>query len=387
MRAGVIVFLAPLLVAAQTESPITRQGAFWTQTVRGEIPADSTTLRISCPGPLTVQGVAGLPAIRYVLTRRARTADAGQAQRLLRQITFHRTTTRTGAAVWVTRPAGYATSCELALEVPPSVGRAILVAESGSVRVSGLHGSVDVTTVGGRIWLDRIGGDVTARTGGGDIEVGVLDGVFRCQSGGGTIRARRIGGDARLETAGGEIIVGEIGGKLEAVTAGGNILVERAASAVTANTAGGLITVRQAGGMVTGSTGAGAIRVGPAPGVRAESAGGPIEVRGISGPVRVATLAGSIIAELSPTEFQQSYLKTRAGDVTVYIPSNLAVTIRALNESPWRLKQIVSDFRELAIKPAGFPGVPLVIAEGALNGGGPLLEISAAGGTIYLRRK
>ncbi|HXG32520.1 MAG TPA: hypothetical protein VNJ11_04095 [Bryobacteraceae bacterium] len=387
MRVGGIFLGVSLVAAAQTESPITRQGAFWVQTVRGEIAADPTSLRISCPGPLSVQGVEGLAAIRYVLTRRARTADAGEAQRLLRQITFHSTATRSGTAVWVRRPAGYRTSCELAVEVPPSIGRAALTAETGSVRVSGLRADVEVATVGGRIWLDRIDGNVTARTGGGDVEVGVVDGVFRCQSGGGSIRARRIGRDARLETAGGEIIVAEIGGKLEAVTAGGNILVERAASAVTANTAGGLITVRQAGGIVTGSTGAGAIRVGPAAGVRAESAGGPIEVRGISGPVRVSTLAGSIVAELSRADFRESYLKTRAGDVTVFIPSNLAVTIRALNESPWRLKQIVSDFRELAVKPAGAPGVPLVIAEGALNGGGPLLEISAAGGTIYLRRK
>jgi hypothetical protein len=387
MRAGVILVGVSLLAAGQVESPISKQGAFWVQTVRGEIAADSTGLRISCPGPLSVQGVAGLPAIRYVLTRRARAGDASEAQRLLRRIAFRSAATRAGTVIWVTRPGGYGTSCELAVEVPPTVGRAVLAAETGSVRVAGLNGAVDVATVGGRIWLDHVDGDVTARTGGGDIEVGIVDGAFRCQSGGGAIRARRIGRDARLETAGGEIIVGEIGGKLEAVTAGGNILVERAASAVTANTAGGLITIRQAGGMVTSSTGAGAIRVGAAAGVRAESASGPIEVRGIAGSVRASTLAGSIVAELVRAQFEESYLKTRAGDVTVYIPSNLAVTIRALNESPWRLKQIVSDFRELVIRPAGSPGVPLVMAEGALNGGGPLLEISAAGGTIYLRRK
>jgi hypothetical protein len=31
------------------------------------------------------------------------------------------------------------------------------------------------------------------------------------------------------------------------------------------------------------------------------------------------------------------------------------------------------------------PGGPLV-AEGALNGGGPLLRVNVVGGTIYLRR-
>lgn len=377
-----------VIAAGQTESPISRQGPLWVQSVRGELATGELHhLRISCPGSLTVEGVAGLASIRYVLTRRARAADQVEAQRLLREITLRSIVSRAGTVVWVTRPVRHRTSCELELEVPSAVGRAVLTTETGSLRVSGINGAVDVATAGGRIWLDRIGGDVTARTGGGDIEVGALEGSFRCRSGGGSIRARRIGGAARLETAGGEIVVGEIGGKLEAITAGGNIRVERAAATVTANTAGGLITVGQAGGMVIGSTGAGAISVGSAAGVRAESAGGPIEVRRIAGPVQASTLAGSIIAELVRARFDESYLKTGAGDVTVYIPSNLAVTVRALNESPWRLKQIVSDFPELAIKPVAHSGAPLMMAEGALNGGGPLLEISAAGGTIYLRRK
>ncbi|MCS6953341.1 MAG: hypothetical protein RMK57_02585 [Bryobacterales bacterium] len=388
MRGGAVLLGFALLAAAQTDPPLRREGSFWVDTVQGEVPTgEIESLRISCPGSLSVRGVAGRSAIRYVLVRRVRAAEQGQARRLLSQIVLRSASSRSGIALWVSQPMRSATACELEVEVPSAVSRTVLTAATGSVRIAGLDGAVRVATAGGRIWLDRIGGDVIARTGGGDIEAGDLNGALHCRSGGGSIRARRIAGNARLETAGGEIVVGEIGGKLEAVTAGGNIQVERAASTVVANTAGGLIRVRHAGGMVVGATGSGAITVGAAAGVRAQSGVGPLDLRGIAGPIQASTSAGSIVAELVRLEFDESYLRTHAGDITVYIPSNLAVSVRAWNQSPWRVRQIVSDFRELAIKPAGSPSAPVVMAEGSLNGGGPLLEISAAGGTIYLRRK
>jgi hypothetical protein len=73
-----------------------------------------------------------------------------------------------------------------------------------------------------------------------------------------------------------------------------------------------------------------------------------------------------------------SYLSTGNGDITVLIPSNLSVTVQAQDN-----QRIVSEFRELAIRRQG----PRVIAEGSLNGGGPLLQISGLGGTIFLKRQ
>lgn len=79
-----------------------------------------------------------------------------------------------------------------------------------------------------------------------------------------------------------------------------------------------------------------------------------------------------------------SILSTNAGDITVLIPSNLALTVEASNESGgagW----IHSDFSQVRMQAGGLPGGPAT-AGGALNGGGPLLRVNALGGTIYLRR-
>ncbi len=67
------------------------------------------------------------------------------------------------------------------------------------------------------------------------------------------------------------------------------------------------------------------------------------------------------------------------------IPSNLPLTVQAINESGGS-GRIISDFPEVRPRRTSVPGGPL-IAQGALNGGGPLLRVTVMGGTIYLRRK
>jgi len=47
------------------------------------------------------------------------------------------------------------------------------------------------------------------------------------------------------------------------------------------------------------------------------------------------------------------------------------------------LRRIMSDFREIQARRQG----PRVVAEGSVNGGGPLLQISGMGGTIFIRRQ
>jgi hypothetical protein len=47
------------------------------------------------------------------------------------------------------------------------------------------------------------------------------------------------------------------------------------------------------------------------------------------------------------------------------------------------LRRILSDFREIQAHRQG----PRVVAEGSVNGGGPLLQISGTGGTIFIRRQ
>jgi hypothetical protein len=136
---------------------------------------------------------------------------------------------------------------------------------------------------------------------------------------------------------------------------------------------------------VTAESSGGAIQVNSANGVRCESAGGAIRLRNVAGAVHAFANSGSIMAELvSGRSMSDSILSANAGDITVLIPSNLALTVEASNESGGA-GRINSDFPQVRPQAGGVPGGPLM-AQGALNGGGPLLRVNVVDGTIYLRR-
>src|SRR5262249_39845392 len=105
-----------------------------------------------------------------------------------------------------------------------------------------------------------------------------------------------------------------------------------------------------------------------------------------SGPLRVSTAAGSILAELFPgMPMEDSSLVAGSGDITVLIPSKLAVSVMAASQTGGA-RRIVSDFSEVRVRSAGMFQAPM-LAEGSINGGGPMLNLSAASGVIYLRKK
>jgi hypothetical protein len=207
----------------------------------------------------------------------------------------------------------------------------------------------------------------------------------KCYSGGGNIKVDSAGGESWFETAGGEVYVGEVLGPIHVSTGAGNIRIVRSTAAVFARTAGGVIEVDQSTGVVSAQNSGGAIQVNSAKGVRCESDSGAIRLRNVDGPLRAVTAAGNIIAELlAGRPLEDSMLSTNAGDITVYIPSNLAMTVMARNESGGA-GRIVSDFPEIRVR-QGAAIVPL-LAEGAINGGGPVLRLVARAGTIYVRRE
>jgi hypothetical protein len=65
------------------------------------------------------------------------------------------------------------------------------------------------------------------------------------------------------------------------------------------------------------------------------------------------------------------------------IPSNLRVTIRAENDMADSPRRIVCDFPGVPVRMRGMQ----VVAEGPINGGGPMLRITGMGGTIFIRRQ
>jgi DUF4097 and DUF4098 domain-containing protein YvlB len=187
-----------------------------------------------------------------------------------------------------------------------------------------------------------------------------------------------------LQTSGGDIEITKAGASVRADTSGGAVRVNSAGGAVTATTGGGPIVIGHAGGVVITRNMAGPVQVGGAPGVRSESGTGAIQLTNIAGPLRVSTAVGSIIASLlGSSPFSDSFLATGNGDITVLIPSNLGVTIRAENDLADSPRRIVCDFPGIPVRMRGMQ----VVAEGPVNGGGPLLRIAGTGGTIFIKRQ
>ena len=101
----------------------------------------------------------------------------------------------------------------------------------------------------------------------------------------------------------------------------------------------------------------------------------------MSGNLRVETAVGNIYAHLARTRpLENSVLTTGAGDITVYIPADFPLTIRAENASPEGSRSIVSAFPGTPIRSVG----PLAVIETKVHGGGPLLRLAGTGGTISI---
>ena len=258
----------------------------------------------------------------------------------------------------------------------------------GEIDVRNLGATLEVEAIGGGVFLDAIAGNARARTDGGQIRVGTVRGSLSALSGGNGISVGQVDGEAWCETAGGEIIVDRAGGPLHLATGGGNIYVGDAATNVGARSDGGRIEVLRSGGVVSAETRGGSIQIGAAKGVRCESAAGAIRIRNVAGAMRAQTAVGSILAEyLAGAGFEESSLMTGAGDITVMLPSNLSVSIQAVIESRGRLARMVSEFPEIRVIGTQMWPLRSIAAEGSLNGGGQVLRINAAGGTVYLRRQ
>lgn len=252
----------------------------------------------------------------------------------------------------------------------PLQGEARLTTAGGDVRAADLTGPVKIETAGGSITLGNIGSDLIARTAGGSIHVGDVK------------------GDGVLETSGGEIVTGMAAGELKAESSGGDVVVGGAGGQVLARTAGGQIQIGPTGGSVHAETAGGSVRLQGARGrVVVQTAGGSIDLLQLESAVKASTAAGRILAQFNSTQktFGPSQLETSMGDVTVYLPLHLPLTIDAAIDAAAG-HQIVSDF-PLAIKGEKEAFVPTTLrGRGALNGGGETLKIRTVAGNIEIRK-
>lgn len=380
-RAVLILLCATFLQAGQVG--LHREGDFWVETITGSQAAgDGDQLKINTAGNITVRG-AGHDVVEFTVTRKIRAHSEAQARDAFQDSGASLTRQGHYLRLIVSDDGGVA---DLQVTVPRSLHSLIVGTESGTMEFTDLDGSIQAQTGGGEAHANHIKGSVDLATAGGAMRLGDVGGWVRVNTAGGDITADSIGGEARLVTAGGDITVQKAGANIRAETAGGKVRIAQAGGMVIATTAGGMIDIGHANGSVTAhNAGGGPILVGSAGGsVKCDSASGAIKVGSLDGATRLVTASGSVVAQLHGAKLvSDSYIATGSGDITVFIPYNLSVTIRAQNDGVSRVQSIVSEFSSLQIQ---FDG-GTATARGDINGGGATLRIEGNSGTIWIKKK
>ena len=382
---ALVAALASLALCQETR--MYREGSNWVQEMTGDLGA-AKNLRVKlAAGSVRVQG-GSQAGITYVIHRKAYTSSEQQARREFDS--YRISTSVKGDTAWIVAESSRRDSkCsdDFVVNVPRNLDSAKIETGGGNVNATGIAGRVELESGGGNIHLDDIGGDVTGETGGGTIEVGSVAGNVKLETGGGNIKIASAKGAIKAESGGGNVTVlsGLQGAVLE--TGGGSIRVDKCSGPVKATTGGGSVDLGDIGGPTEIETGAGSIRLASAKGrVQAQTGGGSIQLDGATS-VQAETSAGGIIVKLlaGADRGSNSSLETSAGDITVYLANDLAISIRAEIESA-NGHTIRSDFSDIHVSSEGGPWEKTVTAEGQLNGGGPVLKVRTNSGNVNFRR-
>ncbi len=399
-RALQIVGLAPVLallasMSFVTQSPaqethITREGGSWAQEMTGSL-AGVKNLRVKVDmGSVIVRG-GQQQGINYVIHTRFGNSSEQDARREFEQ--YKIAAYVKGDTAWIVgdwQGSRHPRRCssEFSVMVPREMALLKLETDGGNVEASGVSGKVEAQSGGGTLRLDDIGGGAYAETGGGSIDVGMVNGELGLHTGGGTIHVRQANGKVIAETGGGSVEIGSGAQGASIETGGGSVSLRQCNGRVKVSTGGGSIDLRDIGGPAEIETGGGSIRLDGAKGhVSAETGGGGIELYGVPS-ARAETGAGTINVKIVNTggERRDSDLETAAGDINVYIASDVAIDIRASVDLA-NGHRINSEFPDIHVSSEGGQwGPKSFTAEGKLNGGGPVLNVHTSTGDINFKR-
>ncbi len=251
-------------------------------------------------------------------------------------------------------------------------GQANLESQGGNITAGNIRGSARINTAGGHVTLKDVSGDLTAVTGGGHIEVGNVTGAALLQTAGGHVKAKSVMKWAELRSGGGNLNLEQTGGKVVADSGGGQITLGQVAGAVQARTGGGGIEIRR----VTGP-------------MNLETTGGSIYLAHVQGPVQANTGSGQITAYFSATGTKEllgvSQLVCGQGDIVVYLPREIALSIEATIEAAGEHRIVHDPALPVKTNYVRVPGGPRILrGEVVLNGGGQVLKLHTVAGNIKL---
>jgi len=391
--ATALALLAPLSYVLQSqaqETQVTREGGSWTQQVSGSLTAVKV-LRVKVDmGSVVVRG-GQQQGINYVVHTSFGSSSEQEARRQFEQYKVNAYVK--GDTAWIVgdwqggrHPRHF--SGQFSVMVPREISLVKMETEGGNVEATGLMGRVEAASGGGSMRLDDIGGGVNAETGGGSIDVGTISGEAGLHTGGGSIVVHQANGKLVAETGGGAIEIQSCAQGAIIETGGSSIVVRHCNGKVKASTGGGSVDLSDVGGPADIETGGGSIRLTSAKGhVHAETGGGGIELYGVPS-ASAETGAGGITVKLVNTggERHDSDLETAAGDITVYIASDVAINVRA-SVDMGNGHRITSDFSDIHVTSEGGDWGPKTLtAEGSLNGGGPMLKVHTSTGDICIKK-
>jgi DUF4097 and DUF4098 domain-containing protein YvlB len=387
---GLALMLAlPALVAPAQEARMSREGGAWGQEISGSLAAVKN-LRVKVDAGSVILRGGQQPAINYTVHTRTHTSSEQDARRQFEN--FKVSAWVKGDTAWIVgdwqgRPPRHF-SGEFSINVPREMALVKLETEGGSIDASGVTGKVEAQSGGGSIHVDDISGGVAAETGGGSIEAGTIGGEIGLHTGGGSIEVHQANGKVVAETGGGSVEIQSATQGASIETGGGSIELRKCSGKAKVSTGGGSIDLGNIDGPVDIETGGGSIHLTSAKGhVRAQTGGGGIELYGVPS-AHAETGAGGIVVKLVNTggERHDSVLETAAGDITVYIASDVAINIWASVEMG-NGHRITSDFPDIHITSEGDKWGPRMLsANGNLNGGGPQLKVRTTTGDICIKR-
>jgi DUF4097 and DUF4098 domain-containing protein YvlB len=382
----VLALLAPLALAQETQ--MSRESGAWSQAMSGTLAA-ARNLRVKVDmGSVIVHG-GPRQEINYIVHSHSNSSERDARRQFG---SFKINSYVKGDTAWIVgewqggrlrRSSG-----EFVIDIPRDIDSVKIETGGGGVEATGVAGRVDIESGGGKIRVDDVGGSVYVETGGDAIDVGTVGGDLKLETGGGNISIKSVKGQIHAETGGGNVLV--LSGEQGAVIAagGGNVEIRRCLGKVKATTGGGSINLGDIGGPAEIETGGGSIRLTSAKGrVGANAGAGTIELYGVPS-ARVETGAGGITVKFINTgaDRSDSVLETSAGDITVYIASDVAISVRA-SVDLGNGHHITSDFPDIHIASEGDKWGPRTLnAEGKLNGGGPVLKVRTTTGDICFKR-
>ena len=379
-----IFVLALPALAADHLQRIERDGHGWMQETTGSLSSEKSLQVTRFVGSVRV--VSGARSGSYLLRLRSQELLEKDARKQFAN--FHLGVGHRSGEILIQTVGAVdlAVRAELLIQLPAGAESVHVDTLTGKITIQGKVDHLELQTHGGDIELDDAE-LLRAITMGGSVTVNHRLGDSFIHTGGGDIRVEASVGDLEISSLGGDIWLNAIA-KGRVQSGGGNIEVVRCNGALLARTAGGNIILGEMGGAITAESGGGNIRIGVAHGsVVASTALGNIELWKLAQGAEAHTGMGQITAEFigDRNSMRNSELVTSMGDIVVYFAATVSANIHALTgASP--AHRILSDFPGLKItNGAAEYGPRSIVAEGAIHGGGPLIEVRTMTGQIELR--